>query len=92
MEIKSSIISMVSFIGRHISTMEKHYYKEEQRVYIPSELTMMFRLAGFSEIKVYGCSSGHFAAQGLRIDDIKMMIIGKQAEHPKYFLPLDEEG
>lgn len=54
----------------------KTLLKEEQRVYIPSELTMLFRLAGFSEIKIYGCSPGHFAPQELRIDDIEMMAIG----------------
>lgn len=54
----------------------KTLLKEEQRVYIPSELTMIFQLAGFSEIKIFGCSPGHFAQQELRIDDIEMMIIG----------------
>ncbi len=53
-------------------------FKEDHRVYIPSELTMMFRLAGFSQIKVYGCSPGHFAQQGLGIDDIEMMMIGER--------------
>lgn len=65
----------------------KTLLREEQRVYVPSELTMMFRLTGFSEIKVFGCAPGHYARQELGIDDIEMMIIGKQAKHQNILLP-----
>ena len=50
--------------------------REEQKLYIPSEIQMLFELAGFGGVKIYGCAPGHFHGQALRIEDIEMMVIG----------------
>lgn len=50
---------------------------EAQRVYIPSEITLMFRLAGFRDVNVLGCKPGEFGSQDLQPDDTEMMVIGK---------------
>lgn len=49
--------------------------EEVQRLYIPSEVIMLFKLAGFRDIKIYGCEPGKFEKQKLNIDDIEMMVI-----------------
>jgi len=51
---------------------------EETRVYTPSEVNMMFKLSGFSNIKIFGCVPGDFGNQKLSIDDIEMMVLGKK--------------
>ena len=48
---------------------------EDQRQYVPSELAMLFHVAGFSEVRVIGCSAGDFRERPLRVDDIEMMVI-----------------
>ena len=50
--------------------------REEQRIYIPSEIRMLFEMAGFGDVKIYGCGPGRFHGQALRIDDIEMMVVG----------------
>ncbi|MCK4575530.1 methyltransferase domain-containing protein [candidate division WOR-3 bacterium] len=49
---------------------------EEMRIYTPSEVRMLFKLAGFSKIEIFGCSPGNFNHQKLNIDDIEMMVMG----------------
>ncbi len=56
----------------------KEKLEEEERVYIPSEVSMMFKLAGFVDIEILGCTSGAFGRQNLRPDDIEMMVIGSK--------------
>ena len=50
--------------------------KEEERLYIPSEIRMLFEMAGFQRVKIYGCAPGRFYGQPLQIDDIEMMVVG----------------
>lgn len=52
----------------------KEFLEEDQRWYTPSELKLMLEIAGFAEIKVYGCSPGDFNRQELGMDDIELMI------------------
>ena len=48
---------------------------EDQRLYSPSELSMMLLLSGFREVSVWACSPGSFARQPLRLDDIEMLLL-----------------
>jgi cyclopropane fatty-acyl-phospholipid synthase-like methyltransferase len=50
--------------------------KEKIRLYIPSEIRIIFEIAGFRDVKIYGCAPGQFHGQPLRIDDIEMMAVG----------------
>ena len=50
--------------------------REEERVYIPSEMRMLFEMAGFKNVRIYGCAPGRFEGQPLGIDDIEMMVVG----------------
>lgn len=52
--------------------------KEDTRIYIPSEIKMMFELSGFSDVKIFGCSPGEFKKQKLLPEDVEMMVIGKK--------------
>lgn len=51
---------------------------EKQRIYIPSELAMLFRLSGFRNTEFYGCSAGAFDRQALKSDDIELMAVAKK--------------
>lgn len=48
---------------------------EVQRLYIPSEIKMLFKLAGFKNVEILGCKPGKFEKQKLKFEDIEMMII-----------------
>ena len=50
--------------------------RETQRLYIPSELEMMFVLGGFCDVRICGCAPGNFNGQPLKIEDIELMVIG----------------
>ncbi len=57
---------------------EGNILKEVQRVYIPSELTMLLTLAGFSDIKVFSCKDGVFTKNSLGFEEIEMLVIAKK--------------
>ncbi|MGZ9583768.1 class I SAM-dependent methyltransferase [Paenibacillus marinisediminis] len=57
------------------SIEENEILQEKQRLYIPSELKMLFEFAGFKDVIIYGCSPGNFREQILVIDEIEMMVI-----------------
>ncbi len=50
-------------------------FREEQRIYTPSELGLMLVLAGFREVAVWGGSPGDFARRPLDPDAIEMMLV-----------------
>ncbi|MFW6046882.1 MAG: class I SAM-dependent methyltransferase [Candidatus Woesearchaeota archaeon] len=52
--------------------------EEYQRLYIPSEIKLLFEIAGFKKVEVFGCQPGKFKKQKLKIEDKEMMIIGKK--------------
>jgi 2-polyprenyl-3-methyl-5-hydroxy-6-metoxy-1,4-benzoquinol methylase len=50
-------------------------HQQDLRQYIPSELRMLLRLAGFQAVEICGCKPGQFCGEPLAIDDIEMMAI-----------------
>jgi len=54
----------------------KEILQENQKLYIPSELEMMFVLSGFRDVRICGCEPGNFKGQALQADDIELMVIG----------------
>ncbi len=50
--------------------------KEEERLYIPSEIRMLFEMAGFEDVRICGCAPGRFEGQPLGIEDVEMMVVG----------------
>jgi len=52
---------------------------EEQRLYVPSEATLMLGMAGFDDVEVWGAKPGRFSRQQLEIDDVEMMIIARSS-------------
>lgn len=55
---------------------DQEILEEKQRLYIPSEIKMLFKFAGFKEVELYGCAPGNFQEQRLKIDDIELMVVG----------------
>lgn len=56
----------------------KEALRQDIRVYTPSELRMMLELAGFTDVKVYGCQPGSFKRQKVGMDDIEMMLVARR--------------
>lgn len=54
--------------------------EEIERVYIPSEIAMLFEIAGFSNVEILGSKAGNFLRNELEPDDIEMMIICKKID------------
>ncbi len=57
----------------------KDTLSEDIRVYTPSELRLMLKLAGFGEVEIYGTTPGNFGRSDLVIDAIEMMAIAKRS-------------
>lgn len=57
---------------------EGNTLEETQRMYIPSELTMLLNLAGFRDIKICSCRDGVFTKANLGIEDIEMLVIANK--------------
>ncbi len=54
--------------------------KETQRLYIPSELTMLLTLAGFKNIEIFSCKGGVFSRNTLGIDEFEMLVIAHKGK------------
>ncbi len=54
----------------------KEKLSEIQKAYIPSEMKMLFEMAGFKKIEILGFNPGSFGRRALEPDDIEMMVIG----------------
>ena len=52
--------------------------EEIEKVYIPSEITMLFEMAGFRNVEILGSKPGKFLRNELEPDDIEMMIVCKK--------------
>jgi len=52
--------------------------REQERVYIPSELGMLLELAGFAAVKICGCAPGDFSGRRLSPDDTEMMVVARK--------------
>lgn len=51
---------------------------EAQRVYTPSEIQMLLRLCGFSEIQILSCKDIEYSNNKMNIDDVEMLVIAKK--------------
>jgi 2-polyprenyl-3-methyl-5-hydroxy-6-metoxy-1,4-benzoquinol methylase len=57
---------------------EGTFLKEIQRMYIPSEISMLLTLAGFKNVEIYSCKKGVFTTDRLGFDDIEMLVIASK--------------
>jgi SAM-dependent methyltransferase len=49
-----------------------------QRVYVPTELALLFRLAGFEVEHIWGGSAGSFGRRPIDLDDWELMVVARR--------------
>ena len=52
---------------------------EIDRIYVPSEMGLLCRSAGFGDVEVTGCAPGDFRRQPLQPHDVEMMVIATKS-------------
>jgi cyclopropane fatty-acyl-phospholipid synthase-like methyltransferase len=53
-----------------------------ERGFIPTELTLLFRLAGLSVTDVWGGTAGHWGRRLLDLDEIEIMVVARKSSDP----------
>ena len=64
-------------VFRYEAPMDGETLREDIRMYTPSEMRILLSLAGYCDIRVYGCAPGRFEGQTLDVDDIEMMLVAR---------------
>ena len=53
-----------------------------ERAFIPTELILLFRLAGMSVLNIWGGSAGNWGRRPLDLDEIEIMIVARKTGEP----------
>ena len=54
-----------------------------ERAFIPTELRLLFSLAGMSVLKIWGGTAGNWGRQPLDLDEIEIMVVARKTADPK---------
>lgn len=53
-----------------------------ERGFVPTELTLLFRLAGMSVLNIWGGTAGNWGRRALDLDEIEIMIVARKTGEP----------
>lgn len=53
-----------------------------ERAFVPTELTLLFRVAGMSVLNMWGGTAGNWGRRPLDLDEIEIMIVARKAAEP----------
>jgi ubiquinone/menaquinone biosynthesis C-methylase UbiE len=53
-----------------------------ERAFVPTELILLFRLAGMSVLKIWGGTAGNWGRRTLDLDEIEIMIVARKTAEP----------
>lgn len=53
-----------------------------ERAFVPTELVLLFRLAGMSVLNIWGGTAGNWGRRTLDLDEIEIMIVGGKTAEP----------
>ncbi len=53
-----------------------------ERGFVPTELTLLFRLAGMSVVNMWGGTAGNWGRRALDLDEIELMIVARKTAEP----------
>ena len=53
-----------------------------ERAFVPTELSLLFRLAGMSVLNMWGGTAGNWARRMIDLDEIEIMIVARKAAEP----------
>jgi SAM-dependent methyltransferase len=54
----------------------------QERAFVPTELTLLFRLASMSVLNIWGGTAGNWGRRVLDLDEIEIMIVAQKAAEP----------
>jgi SAM-dependent methyltransferase len=57
----------------------KKSVRTKERGYVPTELVMLFRQAGFEVINIWGGTAGNWNRQKINLDEIEIMVVAKKS-------------
>lgn len=64
--------------AKHSLDMIDIKFKPKTNRQVESEIKMLLRFCGFSEIQILSCNDGEFTDDRMSIDDIEMLVIAKK--------------
>jgi hypothetical protein len=53
-----------------------------ERVFVPTELVLLFRLAGMTVLNIWGGTAGNWGRRSLDLDEMEIMIVGCKTAEP----------
>ena len=53
-----------------------------ERAFVPTELILLFRLAGMSVLHIWGGTAGNWGRRTLDLDEIEIMIVARKTVEP----------
>lgn len=53
-----------------------------ERSFVPTELTLLFRLAGMSVLSMWGGTAGNWGRRALDLDEIETMVVARKTADP----------
>jgi hypothetical protein len=53
-----------------------------ERAFVPTELVLLFRLAGMSVLNIWGGTAGNWGRRGLDLDEMEIMVVASKTEEP----------
>jgi len=56
----------------------KKSIRTKERGYVPTELVMLFRQAGFEVVNIWGGTVGNLNRQIINLDEIEIMVVAKK--------------
>ena len=59
-----------------------HAVAVRERGFVPTELVLLFRLAGMSVVNLWGGTAGNWGRRSLDLDEIEIMVVARKAAEP----------
>jgi len=86
---RSNTFDLMTFRDHNITEYEdddgnKHELKSNERYYVPSEITWLFKSLGFRKIEIFGAQLGAFSRQdALTPEDFEMLVVARDRKAQK---------
>jgi len=53
-----------------------------ERAFVPTELSLLFRLAGMSVLNIWGGTAGNWGRRSIDLDEIEIMVVARKTDEP----------
>jgi len=58
--------------------------KMRERAFVPTELTLLCRLAGLDVQNIWGGTAGNWGRRNIDLDEIELMLVAQKVAEPKF--------